>query len=70
MNLKVRQIKLKCSNKKIAGNLNLSGSKSISNRLLIMRVLAASKLRFDNLSDSADTQSLKFYLQFIEDCYS
>jgi len=70
MNLKVRQIKLKYSNRKLSGSLNLPGSKSISNRLLIMRVLAASKLRFDNLSDSADTQSLKFYLKFIEDCAS
>ena len=64
------QVKLKYSNRKLAGSINLSGSKSISNRLLIIRALAGSKLRFDNLSDSADTQSLKFYLRFIEDCAS
>jgi len=35
-----------------------------------MRILADSKLKFDNLSDSADTQSLKYYLKVIDICAS
>lgn len=67
---KVKQIELKHRAQNISGAVSLTGSKSISNRLLIMRALAGSHIRFDNLSTSSDTQSLKFYLKFIEDCAS
>ncbi len=59
---------LKRGNKKLHGILKLTGSKSISNRLLIMRALAGSKVRFDNLSESEDTNLLKFYLSFLDTC--
>ena len=64
----MKQINLRHTKKKITGTLCLSGSKSISNRLLIMRALAGSNIHFNNLSNAADTRSLKFYLKFIEDC--
>jgi 3-phosphoshikimate 1-carboxyvinyltransferase len=50
---------VKMSNKDINGKLKLSGSKSISNRLLIMQALSASKAELKNLSDSDDTIIMK-----------
>lgn len=58
-------------NKKIiSGTVNLSGSKSISNRALLMKNLSGSNIRFDNLSTSDDTNRIKFYLKFIDTCLS
>ncbi len=59
---------LKSNNKSLKGNIRLTGSKSISNRLLIMRYLSGSKIRFDNLSESEDTKILKYYLSFLDTC--
>jgi 3-phosphoshikimate 1-carboxyvinyltransferase len=59
---------LKRGNKKLQGTFRLTGSKSISNRLLIMRALSGSKIKFDNLSESEDTNLLKFYLSFLDTC--
>jgi len=66
----MEQIKLLKTKSKLRGTIDLSGSKSISNRLLIMRALAGSKILFDNLSPSSDTRSLRYYLKFIESCAS
>ena len=54
--------------KKLAGTYHLPASKSISNRLLIMRALARSKVLFDNLSEAEDTYMMRLYLSFINTC--
>jgi 3-phosphoshikimate 1-carboxyvinyltransferase len=46
------------------GKFNLPASKSISNRLLIIKVLAQSEFRISNLSDSDDTRLLQKALSF------
>ena len=46
-------------NKTIKGTLNLSGSKSISNRLLILQALSKQSTKLKNLSDSDDTSALQ-----------
>ncbi len=66
----MKTITLKASGQSISGTINLSGSKSISNRVLLMRTLAASKIRFGNLSNSDDTKKIEFYLKFIDICHS
>ncbi len=53
---------------KIRGEVSLPGSKSISNRLLVMQAFSQSKVQFNNLSDSDDTRLLKFYLERIASC--
>ena len=47
----------------VEGSVNLPASKSISNRLLIIRELCETKFEIDNLSDSEDTQMLLKSLQ-------
>jgi len=59
---------LKNQSNKLHGNFKLTGSKSISNRLLIMKALAYSDVQFENLSESEDTKLLKYYLGFIDTC--
>jgi 3-phosphoshikimate 1-carboxyvinyltransferase len=59
---------LKSNSKTLKGTFKLTGSKSISNRLLIMRALSGSKVIFENLSESEDTKLLKFYLSFLDTC--
>ncbi len=44
--------------KKIAGNFNLPGSKSESNRALIINKLSGNKIKIENLSPAEDTQNL------------
>ena len=51
--------KIQTSQKVINGSLHLSGSKSISNRLLIIQALSGSNKDFGNLSNSNDTQTLE-----------
>lgn len=51
---------------KVYGEVNISGSKSISNRVLIIRELSESKDPIDNLSLSDDTQRLQVYLNRIK----
>lgn len=52
-------IKLEYQGKKIAGEVNLPSSKSISNRLLIMSKLARDTADLQNLSEADDTKLLK-----------
>ncbi len=59
---------LKNHKKSLNGYFKLTGSKSISNRLLIMKALSGSDVRFENLSKSEDTALLKFYLSFLDTC--
>jgi 3-phosphoshikimate 1-carboxyvinyltransferase len=46
----------------------LPASKSISNRLLVMRALEKALVHFDNLSESEDTYMMRLYLSFIATC--
>ncbi len=50
------------------GTYHLPASKSISNRLLVMRALGKSKVLFDNLSEAEDTYMMRLYLSFIRTC--
>lgn len=59
---------LKSQKKTFSGSLQLTGSKSISNRLLIMEALSESNIIFENLSESEDTNLLKYYLSFLDTC--
>lgn len=47
---------INCFNKKIKGEITLPASKSVSNRLLIIKALANYSFNIHNLSDSDDTQ--------------
>lgn len=51
-------IRLSRHSKYISGEINLEGSKSISNRLLIIQALSHSSVSLSNLSISSDTQIL------------
>lgn len=46
----------------------LPASKSISNRLLVMRSLEKALVHYDNLSESDDTHLMRLYLSFISTC--
>lgn len=46
----------------------LPASKSISNRLLVMRSLEKALVHFENLSESEDTYMMRLYLSFIATC--
>ncbi len=52
--------------KKLSGTIHLPGSKSISNRLLIINYLLDKKTKISNLSLSDDTQNLSQQLRKIE----
>lgn len=53
------------STKQVAGAIHLNGSKSISNRVLIIRALSGVQFNLENLSTSKDTSTLMDLL----DCY-
>ncbi len=61
-------LRISYNNKDIAGAYGLPASKSISNRLLMMRALERSKVLFDNLSEAEDTYMMRLYLSFINTC--
>ena len=52
------QYKITCKSKIISGDILLDGSKSISNRLLIMNALSETDFELNNLSTSRDTRIL------------
>ncbi len=64
------KMQLRYKSSKIKGEIGLSGSKSISNRLLVMAQLANATASFNNLSDSDDTLRIQKCLQEIEVCSS
>lgn len=49
----------------MSGNIQLPGSKSISNRVLMIKALSGLAFEMDNVSDSDDTQHLEKALQFV-----
>ena len=51
-------IKISAKSKTISGSINLEASKSISNRLLIIRELCDNKFNIENLSSAKDTRIL------------
>lgn len=64
-------VTLKKKNTTPSGTLRLSGSKSISNRVLIMAELSDEwdeHIEFDNLSEADDTLRLQYYLEQIRSC--
>ena len=66
----VSSLVLESTAKLLNGTVELSGSKSISNRALLMKNLAGSPAHFERLSNSDDTNRIKFYLKFIDTCLS
>lgn len=50
----------------VSGKITLPGSKSISNRVLMIKALSGLSFEIDHLSNSDDTQHLEKALQFIE----
>jgi len=63
-------IKLQLKKKALYGTCRLSGSKSISNRLLIMAFLAGKNIHFENLATADDTRLLSRSLKQIRICGS
>jgi 3-phosphoshikimate 1-carboxyvinyltransferase len=55
--------------KKVEGNIPLNGSKSISNRVLIIRALCDQPFTISHLSTSDDTQTLKMLLKSFQEVY-
>ncbi|MFN8576660.1 MAG: 3-phosphoshikimate 1-carboxyvinyltransferase [Candidatus Sericytochromatia bacterium] len=58
---------VKSTNKNINLDINLTSSKSESNRLLIIKALSNDKVKINNLSDSEDTKTLINLLDSIKD---
>lgn len=54
----LKALRISSSNKRISGEIHLPGSKSISNRALIIQSLTEENFKIDNLSDSDDTRRL------------
>jgi len=52
------RVRITKADKQAKGTIRLSGSKSISNRVLIIRALCDQDFEIDNLSDSDDTKTL------------
>ncbi len=61
-----KQIELSKSDPNLIGSVKLDGSKSISNRVLIIRALSNDQFEFENLSTSDDTHHLKKALANID----
>ena len=55
----MQSLNVYCPIKDIKGEITLSGSKSISNRVLLIRALCVEKFEIFNLSDSDDTISME-----------
>lgn len=62
-------ISLNFKNKQVCGRVNLPGSKSISNRVLIINALANSNLPIENLADCDDTNSMRNVLNSHGNCF-
>lgn len=67
------QLSITCPPDPLIGTVNPGGSKSISNRLLIMKYISGDSIRLENLSGSNDTKILESLLSSNEetmDCQS
>lgn len=56
--MKSADLKISISDKKLKGTVQLTGSKSESNRALILQSLSGGKVKVENLSQAADTVTL------------
>lgn len=56
--METKKIRIRHNDQKIEASIHLKGSKSISNRILIMRALSGGQYQLENLSESADTHTL------------
>lgn len=52
----------------LTGTISLKGSKSISNRVLMIKELSGSNCAIQNISSSDDTQNMQFNLDMISNC--
>ncbi len=59
-------IKISATDKKLSGTIHLTGSKSESNRALIMQALSKGAVKVKNVSEAADTVTLLGILQSVE----
>ena len=67
----MKKVQLQKSASRPVGTLKISGSKSISNRVLIMAALSDNEIEpddFTNLSAADDTERMMFYLDQINSC--
>lgn len=62
------QIRISLKNNSLKGKIAIKGSKSISNRFLIMAALAGKNVAFKNISNSDDTIRLQRSLKMIDSC--
>ncbi|HQV98263.1 MAG TPA: 3-phosphoshikimate 1-carboxyvinyltransferase, partial [Saprospiraceae bacterium] len=65
----MQNITLSCPNRNISGEITLDGSKSISNRVLLIRALCNQYFKIDNLSHSDDTITMERLLNSNETLY-
>ena len=65
----MQNITLSCPNRNISGEITLDGSKSISNRVLLIRSLSNQYFNIDNLSHSDDTITMERLLNSHETLY-
>jgi 3-phosphoshikimate 1-carboxyvinyltransferase len=61
-------MKIQYTNKKLKANIKLPGSKSISNRALMIRAYSGLEMAIDDLSDADDTRMLLQNLDQINNC--
>ncbi len=64
----MKAYKVATTGKNLNSEIELPASKSISNRLLVMRALEKSKVLFNNLSEAEDTYMMRLYLSSINTC--
>jgi 3-phosphoshikimate 1-carboxyvinyltransferase len=67
----LKKVKLQKTASKPVGTLKISGSKSISNRVLVMAALSDEEIdavNFINLSEADDTERMEFYLDQVNSC--
>lgn len=65
-----KQVSVSSKKSFLRGNISIKGSKSISNRCLIMEALSGNQTRLENLSDSDDTTRLNRSLKMVNTCAS
>lgn len=66
----MRPIYLNKNNNTVQTRVILPGSKSISNRLLVLQAISGQQFPIENLSTAADTRLVQFYLKWIDLCSS
>lgn len=64
----MKAYKVTTTGENLNSEIELPASKSISNRLLVMRALEKSKVLFNNLSEAEDTYMMRLYLSSINTC--